>query len=94
MYFKYQMREKTLSLIVRKTYMLLDKINVDWTLRECLVRRHLFTLGVQGRGGFIQQQDLGVSHNRPGDGDALLLSSGQLGTLGAHLSLVFLHKGW
>lgn len=55
-----------------------------------MVFAYLFTLCVQGRRGLIQQQDLGVPDDRPGNGDALLLSSGQLGALGTHLSFIFL----
>lgn len=39
---------------------------------------YLLALGVQSRGGLIQEQDLGVADDRSGDGDALLLATGQL----------------
>ena len=39
---------------------------------------HLLTLSVQGRGGFIKEEDLGVPDQRSGDGDALLLPPAQL----------------
>ena len=41
-------------------------------------------LEVQGREGLVQQQDLGLVHERPGDGHALLLSAGQ----GVHVALL------
>ncbi len=62
------------------------------TLYLCCL--YLFTLCIQGRGSFIQQQDLGVSDNGPGDGNALLLSSWQLRALSTNLRLVFLKILW
>ena len=61
----------------------------------CGVREgwYLLALRVQGRGGLVQQQDLGVPDDRPGDGDALLLTAGQLGTLRAHVGVVLLRAG-
>lgn len=51
---------------------------------------HLLALRVQGRSGLIEEEDLGVSDDGPGDGDALLLSAGQLGALGANVCVIFL----
>lgn len=51
---------------------------------------YLLTLRVQRRGGLIEQQDLGVANDRPGDGDALLLTARQLRTLRAHVGVIFL----
>lgn len=51
---------------------------------------YLLAVCVQSRGGLIQQEDLGVSDNGSGDGDSLLLSSGELGALRAHLGLILL----
>lgn len=48
------------------------------TRGEQLVQVYLLALGVQGRGGLVQQQDLGVTDDRPGDGNALLLATGKL----------------
>ena len=42
-------------------------------------------LGVQGGGGLVAQQDLGVGGQGPGDGDALLLAAGELGRVGVRL---------
>lgn len=53
---------------------------------------HLLALRVQGRSGLIQEEDLGVSDDGPGDGDALLLAAGQLGALGADVCVVFLQQ--
>ena len=42
--------------------------------------KHLaHNLGVKGAGGLVEQHDLGVHAQRAGDGDALLLTTGQLG---------------
>lgn len=60
--------------------------------RELLDQAYLLALGVQGRGGLVQQQDLGVTDDCPGDGNALFLASGQLWTLGAHIRVVFLRQ--
>jgi hypothetical protein len=38
---------------------------------------------VQGRGRFVEDQDVGVFEQGTGDGDALLLATGQLGAAGA-----------
>lgn len=53
---------------------------------------YLLALGVQGRGGLVQEQDLGVAYDGPGDGDALLLTARQLGALGADVGVVFLRR--
>ena len=47
-------------------------------------------LGVQGRGGFVEEQNLRVSNEGPRDGDALLLSAGQLSAAFADQGVVFL----
>lgn len=53
---------------------------------------YLLALRVQGGGGLVQEQDLGVTYDRPGDGDALLLAAGQLRTLGTDIGVVFLRQ--
>ncbi len=35
--------------------------------------------GVQGGGGFVEEDDFGVHGQGPGDGDALLLAAGEFG---------------
>lgn len=62
------------------------------TRGEELAQVYLLALGVQGRGGLVQQQDLGVTDDRPGNGNALLLAAGKLRTLGAHVGVVFLRQ--
>lgn len=47
-------------------------------MRERLNQAYPLALSVQGRGGLIQQQDLGVTDDRPGDGNALFLAAGEL----------------
>lgn len=47
-------------------------------MRERLDQAYLLALGVQGGGGLVQQQDLGVTDDRSGDGDALFLATGEL----------------
>lgn len=47
-------------------------------MKELLDQAYLLALGVQGRGGLVQQQDLGVTDDRPGDGNALFLATGEL----------------
>ena len=42
-------------------------------------------LGVQSRGGLVAEQDFGVRGQGTGDGDALLLSAGELGRIGVRL---------
>jgi hypothetical protein len=39
-------------------------------------------LGVERRGGLVEQDQLGVEGERPGDGDALLLAAGELPRIG------------
>ena len=52
-----------------------------------------FAVGVEAGCGLIQDQDGGISQQRPGDGDALALASTQLAAalagLGEHHRLVF-----
>ena len=62
---------------------------IRWSL-AALSEAYLLTLRVQRGGGLVKQQDLGIAYDRPGDGDALLLTARQLGTLGAHVGVVFL----
>ena len=50
----------------------------------------LFALIVQCRGRFVQQQDARIAHQCAGDGDTLLLATGQLGTLAAQAGVVAL----
>ena len=51
---------------------------------------YLLTLRIQGRGGFIEEKDLGVTDQSPSNGNSLLLSSTQLGTLGSNIGIVAL----
>ena len=53
---------------------------------------YLLALCVQGRGGFVQQQDLGVPHQGTGDGNPLLLSTAELCTFCSYVSIVALIK--
>lgn len=52
----------------------------------------LLALGVQGGGGLVEEQDLGVTDDGSGDGNALLLTTGQLRTLAANVGVVFLKE--
>lgn len=61
-------------------------------MREPLDQAYLLALGVQGRGGLVQQQDLGITDDRPGNGNALFLAAGELWTLGTHIRVVFLRQ--
>src|SRR4051812_3147172 len=54
------------------------------------VLNDLFTLGIQGRGGLIQQQNGGIAQDGPGDADALLLATGELAPLVANDGVVLL----
>ena len=51
---------------------------------------YLLTLGVQGRGGFVKEEDLGVTDQSPSNGNSLLLPSTQLGALGSNIGIVAL----
>ena len=56
-------------------------------------RRHglldqVFAVGIEGAGGFIQQQDRGVGQQRAGDRQALLLAPGQADALVAQRGVV------
>ena len=42
-------------------------------------------VGIQGAGGLVAEQDLGVCGQGPGDGDPLLLPAGELGRVGRSL---------
>ncbi len=55
---------------------------------------NLLTLRVQGRGGLVQEEDLGVPHQSTGDGNPLLLSSAQLGTLATDICTIALQCMW
>ena len=46
----------------------------------------LDNIGLNPLGGFVQQQDLGITDQRPGDGQLLLLSAGEISS---HASLHF-----
>lgn len=48
----------------------------------------LFALQVQGRGGLVQQQDLGIPHQSPGNGNPLLLSPRELSAPGSHPGII------
>ena len=45
---------------------------------QCFIGGPL-ALGVEGGGGFVEQEDAGIGQNGAGDGDALALAAGQLG---------------
>ena len=53
---------------------------------------NLLTLSVQGRGGFIQQQDLGISDKSSGNSNALLLPSTELGPFRAYVGVISLGR--
>ena len=57
-------------------------------IQGCL--NHRFTLRVQCWGGLIQQEDLGVANQGPGNGDSLLLSTAQLGSSLSNQGVKFL----
>lgn len=59
-------------------------------VRVKVLEMYLLAFCVQRWCGLIQQQDLRVAYDRPGDGDSLLLTTGQLGTLGAHIGVILL----
>jgi len=46
-----------------------------------------FTVAVEGRGGFIKEQNSGVTEQSTGDGDTLLLTAAELATLATDLSI-------
>lgn len=50
-------------------------------------------LRIQVAGSLVQQQDLGIFQQGPGDGDALALSPGELTTLFAHISVKAVFAG-
>ena len=54
---------------------------------------YLLALGVERWRRLVEQQDLGVSDERPRDGDPLLLTARQLSAFIAHVRLVAL-KLW
>eukprot|EP00967_Tisochrysis_lutea_P002232 scaffold2796_cov31-Tisochrysis_lutea.AAC.1 len=49
-------------------------------------------VGSAGRGGLIQQEDVGLANKRPGDGDALLLATRELAATDTHLRVVSVHE--
>ena len=51
---------------------------------------YLLALCVQGRGGLVQEEKFGVPYESSGDGDALLLTSGQLSSLTPYICTVAL----
>ena len=53
---------------------------------------YLLTLCVQGRGGLVQEEDLGVPHQSTGNGYTLLLTSRQLGSLSTYISVESLQQ--
>jgi len=59
---------------------------------QCLLHNPL-GLRIEGRSGFIQQQDLRISNESSGDCDALFLPSGKRGTLVADLGVKAIGKG-
>ena len=51
-----------------------------------MTREHLADeLGVEGRGGLVEEHQLRVHRQGPGDGDPLLLAAGELGRVGVRL---------
>ena len=56
---------------------------------QCILDNFL-ALCVQSGGGFVQEEDLWVSHQGTGDADALLLSPTQLGALCTDVGIVTL----
>ena len=55
----------------------------------CFVESFLddfLTLRIESRGGFIKEEDLGVSDESSCDGNSLFLSTAQLGTLATNIS--------
>ncbi|MNE66738.1 hypothetical protein D3C80_1623070 [compost metagenome] len=48
----------------------------------------MFTLRIEGAGGFIEQQDRRVHQQRPGDGQALALTTGEAQPAVAQMGLV------
>ena len=79
-----------------------SKVSVGWSFRgggsTHLIQGRLnlgFTLCVQRWGGLVQQQDLGVANQGPGDGDSLLLSTAQLDPSLSNQGVKFLQqKAW
>ena len=56
-----------------------DDGHPQFTLNAADLELHLFAQPpVQGTEGFVHQHQVGLEHQRPGDGDALLLAAGQL----------------
>ena len=53
---------------------------------------YLFTLAVQRGGGVVEDEDFGVSDQRPGDGHSLLLTAAQLGAFAAHVGVITLQS--
>ena len=51
---------------------------------------YLLTLSVQGRSGFIKEENLWVTDQSPSNSNPLLLSSTQLGALGTNIGIVTL----
>ena len=51
---------------------------------------YLLTLRVQGRGGLVQEEEFGVPYESSGDGDALLLTPGELSSLAPYICTVAL----
>ena len=62
-------------------------------LVQCLLN-HLLTLCIQGRGGLIKEEDLGISDQCSSDGYPLLLSTTQLIAFGSNFSAVPLSKNY
>ena len=53
---------------------------------------HLFAFGIKGTCSFVQKQNAWVSYQRTGDGNALLLPSGQLATFPPTVCVVVILK--
>ncbi|MNI56600.1 hypothetical protein D3C73_1116120 [compost metagenome] len=54
----------------------------------------VLTLGIEGAGGFVEEQDRGVHQQRAGDGQALALAAGQAETAIPQMSLVTAGHGF
>ena len=62
---------------------------------SCMIQSRLyngFTLCIQGGGGFIQEEDFGVSHQCTSYSNALFLASTQLGTTLSYQGIVAIRK--
>ena len=56
------------------------------------VQHFLGILVVQGAGGFVRHQQIGISHNGPGDGHALFFAAAELTRIVEH-PVLEIHQG-